>query len=170
MEEGKDRESSGDSVEVLLVEDNPGDVELTQRILSESKFSLNINVVHDGEEAMAYLHRKDRFEGSSRPDLLLLDLKMPKKDGYEVVAEMQRDANLSSIPVMVLTSTAAEEDIVFDMGVHPSRFCRKPLDLSQFDSVVDNLKTGGAAAVAQPTPQQVDATEQTKRRWWSFGR
>ena len=140
-------------IEILLVEDNPGDVELTQRVLQDSEFALNISVAEDGEVAMAFLHRRGEYETSTRPDLVLLDLAMPKKTGYEVLEEMNADSVLKSIPVMILTSTQAERDRIRYENVGPHRFCTKPLPLERFNAIIRQLYPIGAAPPqAQPQP------------------
>ena len=130
---------TSDTIEILLVEDNPGDVEITQRILKNSKFSLNIGLAENGEVAMAYLRREGEYSGAPRPDLILLDLAMPRKNGNEVLAEMNADLDLKSIPVMILTATQAERDRLYFDNFHPSRYCNKPIDLHRFDQVVEWL-------------------------------
>ena len=130
-------------LEILLVEDNPGDVELTRRILSRAQARLNISVVEDGEIAMSYLRQQGRYSDSIRPDLILLDLNMPKKDGYEVLGEMNAAPDLRGIPVMILTSTQAERSRLYSYGINPTTdlwgLYQKPLDLSRFDSLVSQL-------------------------------
>ena len=130
-------------LEILLVEDNPGDVELTRRILSRAQARLNISVVEDGERAMSYLRKQGRHSDSLRPDLIILDLNMPKKDGYEVLGEMNAAPELRGIPVMILTSTQAERSRLFSYGINPTTdlwgLYQKPLELSRFDSLVSQL-------------------------------
>ena len=130
-------------LEILLVEDNPGDVELTRRILSRAQARLNISVVEDGEIAMSYLRKQGRHSDSARPDLIILDLNMPKKDGYEVLGEMNAAPELRGIPVMILTSTQAERARLYSYGINPTTdlwgLYQKPLELSRFDSLVSQL-------------------------------
>ena len=126
-------------IEIQLVEVIPGDVELAQRVLKNSKFSLNIAVAEDGEVATAYLLREGKFANAPRPDLILLDLAMPKKDGYQVLAEMNADLELKSIPVTILTATQSERDRLYFDNLHPNRYCNKPIDLNLFDLVVRGL-------------------------------
>ena len=128
-------------IEILLVEDNPGDVRLTQEILSRSKFSINITVAEDGEIAMAYLHREDDYLDSPRPDLVMLDLALPRKGGREVLAEMNAEPDLRSIPVMILTATDAEQDLLRFENFEPSRYSNKPIDINLFDRVLEKLTT-----------------------------
>ncbi len=128
-------------IEILLVEDNPGDVELTKRILNNSAFTVNIAVAEDGEIAMAYLRREREHSNSIRPDLVMLDLSLPRKDGLEVLADMNSDPDLKTIPVMILTSSQAEQDILRFENFDPSRYCNKPIDINQFDQILDRLTT-----------------------------
>ena len=167
-------------VEILLVEDNPGDVELTQRILGNSEFSLNVTVAPDGEEAMAYLRRKGKNAKATRPELVLLDLAMPKKDGYEVMDEMNADPNLRIIPVMVLTSTQADRarlSSLYSYDLTPPRqmlgVFQKPIDLPRFDTLISRLRSAQVetpTAPGQPDPQVAVQTERRRRRWWPLGK
>ena len=129
------------AIEILLVEDNPGDVELTKRILNNSAFAVNISVVEDGELAMAYLLREGEHSNSVRPDLVMLDLSLPKKDGLEVLADMNADPYLGTIPVMILTSSQAEQDLLRFENVDSSRYCHKPIDINEFDHILNRLTT-----------------------------
>lgn len=131
----------GRPVEILLVEDNPADTELAQRTLEECPFSLNISLAGDGEEAMAYLRAEGQYAGAHRPDLVLLDLNMPRKNGYEVMAEMSADRYLRHIPVMILTSTREEQELLKYDNYDPSRYCSKPLDIERFNRILENLST-----------------------------
>lgn len=160
------------AVNILLVEDNPGDVELTERILKDSKFDLNINVAEDGEAAMTILRREGAHSGAARPDLILLDLNMPKMDGYQVLDALKHDDDLRSIPVMILTSTQGERDRLFGLGISPNRYCNKPLNLGQFDTLVGLLQSGAVPPETQPKPQPEEAVvaEEPKRKWWPFGK
>ena len=128
-------------IEILLVEDNPADVELAQRTLRDSQFSLNISVSRDGQEAMSVLRREGEHSAAPRPDLVLLDLNMPRKNGREVMAEMNADPNLREIPIMILTSTQAERELLQYENYDPSRYCRKPLDLDRFNRILEHLST-----------------------------
>ena len=136
--------SSDRPIELLLVEDNPGDVELTRRILNGSQATLNISVAEDGEVAMAFLHKQGKYAASARPDLIILDLNMPKKDGYEVLGEMNATPQLRGIPVMILTSTQAERSRLYTYGVNPTTdlwgIYQKPIDLPSFDSLINQLR------------------------------
>ena len=128
-------------IEILLVEDNPADVELAQRTLRDSQFSLNISVSRDGQEAMSVLRREGEHSAAPRPDLVLLDLNMPRKNGREVMAEMSADPNLREIPIMILTSTQAEQDLLQYENYDPSRYCSKPLDIDRFNRILEHLST-----------------------------
>jgi CheY-like chemotaxis protein len=130
----------GRPVEVLLVEDSPGDVRLTEEALKEGKVRNNLNVVMDGVEAMAYLRREGRYASAARPDIVLLDLNMPKKDGREVLAEMKSDHRLRRIPVVILTTSEAEQDILKTYDLHANCYITKPVDLDQFISLVKSVE------------------------------
>jgi len=131
---------SGGPVEILLVEDNPGDVRLTIEALKENKISNNLHVARDGEEAMAFLRREDRYAGAPRPDLVLLDLNLPRKDGRETLAEMKADERLRRIPVVILTTSQAEEDIRRTYDLHANCYVTKPVDLEQFIRIVKAIE------------------------------
>jgi len=130
----------GKPIEILLVEDNPGDVRLTMELLRESKIRNRVSVVNDGIGAMAYLRKEAEFSGAPRPDLILLDLNMPRKDGREVLAEIKQDPDLKRIPVVVLTTSSAEEDIVRSYNHHANAYITKPVDLDQFAKVVRSIE------------------------------
>jgi two-component system, chemotaxis family, response regulator Rcp1 len=119
-------------IEVLLVEDNPGDVRLTIEAMKEGKVTNHISVAYDGIEAMEFLRREGRFTDSPRPDLILLDLNMPRKDGRQVLAEIKENPDLKSIPVVILTTSEAEQDIVKTYELHANCYVTKPVDLEQF--------------------------------------
>jgi two-component system, chemotaxis family, response regulator Rcp1 len=127
-------------IEILLVEDNLGDVRLTMEALKDGKILNNLNVVMDGVEAMAFLHRKGKYADAPRPGLILLDLNLPKKDGREVLAEIKSDPDLKCIPVVILTSSAAEQDIVKSYRLHANCYVTKPVDLDQFIDVVQSIE------------------------------
>jgi CheY-like chemotaxis protein len=126
----------GRPVEILLVEDNPGDVDLTRETLQDSKLLNHMNVVGNGVEAMAYLRRQGKYAEATRPDLVLLDLNLPKKDGREVLAEVKADDRLRRIPVVVLTTSSAEQDILQTYDLHANCYITKPVNLDQFSAVV----------------------------------
>ena len=131
---------SGQPIEVLMVEDNPGDVRLTQEALHEAKVRNNIHVVADGVEALAFLQRQGRYASAPRPDVILLDLNLPKKDGREVLAEIKADPNLRRIPVVVLTSSEAEEDILKAYNLYANAYVTKPVDLDKFIAVARSIE------------------------------
>jgi CheY-like chemotaxis protein len=123
-----------------MVEDNPGDAELALEALEQSKISNTVSVASDGEEAMAFLRRTGKHAGAPRPDLILLDLNLPKKDGREVLAEIKADDDLKQIPVVILTSSQAEEDIVKSYNLHCNCYVTKPIDLHQFINVIKAIE------------------------------
>lgn len=127
-------------IEILLVEDNPADVRLTQEALKEEKLRNNLNVVSDGVEALAFLRREGKYGNAVRPDLILLDLNLPRKGGREVLAEIKNDDKLKSIPVVVLTISEAEGDVLKSYNLHANCYIKKPLDLTQFAKVVKSIQ------------------------------
>ena len=129
-------EIMGRRINILLVEDNPGDVRLTKEALVESKIYNELNVVTDGAEAMAYLHGEGEYAERVLPDLILLDLNLPKKDGREVLADIKQDENLKRIPVVILTTSRAEADILKTYNLHANCYITKPVDLNQFITVI----------------------------------
>jgi CheY-like chemotaxis protein len=137
-------------VDILLVEDNEADVRLTQEVLSESKVRNNLIVVNDGAEALACLRRQGKFKNFTRPDLILLDLNLPVKDGREVLAQIKEDRELKSIPVVVLTTSKAEEDILRTYKLHANCYITKPVDLEQFVTVVRYIEDFWLAIVKLP--------------------
>ncbi len=137
-------------IEILLVEDNPGDVRLTEEALKEGKVANQINVVMDGIAAMAFLHREGKYENAPIPDLILLDLNLPKKNGREVLAEIKADSNLKHIPVVVLTTSQAEKDIIMTYNLHANCYITKPVDFDQFISVVKSIENFWFTVVKLP--------------------
>jgi len=129
----------GKPLELLIVEDNAGDVGLIEEVFEEAKNNNNIHVAEDGEEAVLYLRGEGKFSGSKRPDLILLDLNLPKKDGREVLREIKEDSNLKNIPVIVLTTSTAEKDILRAYDLHANAYVTKPLDFNQFLTVVESI-------------------------------
>ena len=127
-------------VEILLVEDNPGDVRLTREALREGKVRNNLHVAADGVEALHFLRKEGRFADAVRPDLILLDLNLPKKDGREVLEDIKSDPDLRYIPVVVLTSSQAEQDILRAYDLHANCYVTKPVDLDQFIHVVRSIE------------------------------
>ena len=130
----------GKPVEILLVEDNKGDVGLIEEVFEEAKIRNNLHVAEDGEEALLYLHGEGKFSGSPRPDIILLDLNLPKKGGREVLREIKEDKNLHNIPVIVLTTSDAEKDIIEAYDLHANAYITKPLDFDQFIKVVGSIE------------------------------
>jgi CheY-like chemotaxis protein len=141
----------GKPVEILLVEDNKGDVGLIEEVFEEAKIMNNIHVAEDGEEAILYLHGEGKFLGSTRPDIILLDLNLPNKDGREVLREIKEDDNLLNIPVIVLTTSNAEKDVLGAYGLHPNAYITKPLDFDQFIKVVESIGKFWLEIVRLPT-------------------
>jgi two-component system, chemotaxis family, response regulator Rcp1 len=127
-------------VEILLVEDNPGDVRLTRETLKDFKVPNRLSVVGDGVEAMAFLRREGKYVKAARPNLILLDLNLPKKDGREVLAEIKVDEKLKRIPVVILTTSSAEQDILRTYDLHANCYITKPVDLNQFNAVVKSIE------------------------------
>jgi chemotaxis family two-component system response regulator Rcp1 len=127
-------------IDILLVEDNPGDVRLTREALKDSKILNNLSHVADGEAAMAFLRRTGAYAAAPRPDLILLDLNLPKKDGREVLDEIKTDAGLKRIPVVILTVSSADEDILKTYNLHANCFITKPIDFDQFLKVVKSIE------------------------------
>jgi two-component system response regulator len=123
-------------VEILLVEDNPGDVRLTKEALKESKIYNNLHVVMDGVEAMKYLRKEGKYEDQPEPDLIILDLNLPKKDGREVLKEVKEDDTLKRIPVVIMTVSNDEQDILDSYNSYANCYIKKPVDLNQFEKVV----------------------------------
>ena len=137
-------------IEILLVEDNPGDVRLTKEALKEAKVINNLSVLKDGEEALAYLRRQGQYAGAKRPHLILLDLNLPKKDGRDVLAQIKADEALKRIPVVVLTTSQAEEDVLKSYSLHANCYITKPVDLDQFVRVVRSIEDFWLGIVVLP--------------------
>lgn len=127
-------------IDILLVEDNPGDVRLTKEALKEGKVQNNLHVAGDGEQALRFLLQKGEFQDVERPDLILLDLNLPKMDGRELLARIKEEKDLKRIPVVVLTTSKAEEDIVKTYNLHANCFITKPVDLEKFFIVVKSIE------------------------------
>ncbi|MEW6734201.1 MAG: response regulator [Acidobacteriota bacterium] len=137
-------------IEILLVEDNPGDVRLTKEALKEAKVYNNLSVAMDGIEALEYLHKKGRYTNAVTPDLILLDLNLPKKDGREVLEEIKNDQRLRRIPVVVLTTSDAEQDIIKTYHLHANCYITKPVDLEKFITVVESIENFWLTIVKLP--------------------
>ncbi len=127
-------------IDILLVEDNPGDADLAREALETGKVRNSLHVVGDGEAAMAFLRHQGKYTAAPRPDLVLLDLNLPKKDGREVLAEIKSDENLKCIPVVILTTSKAEVDILKTYNLHANCYISKPIDLDQFIKVVQAIE------------------------------
>ncbi len=144
-------DSAGRPVNILLVEDNPGDVRLTIEALKESKVRNNLVVAQDGVEALACLRRQGKYAGQVRPDIILLDLNLPRKDGREVLAEIKADEQLKRIPVVVVTSSQAEQDVLKAYNLHANCYITKPVDLEQFINVVKSIEDFWLVIVRLPS-------------------
>jgi two-component system, chemotaxis family, response regulator Rcp1 len=141
----------GKPIDILLVEDNAGDSRLAVEALKESKLRNNLHIVTDGMEAMDFLYKRGKHAQVPRPDLILLDLNLPKKDGREVLAEIKSDPDLKRIPVVILTISKAEEDVLKSYNLHANCFITKPLDLSQFVTVVKSIEDFWLTIVKLPS-------------------
>jgi two-component system, chemotaxis family, response regulator Rcp1 len=137
-------------IEILLVEDNPGDVRLTKEALKEGKVYSNLHTVKDGVEAMEFLRREGKYSSVPRPDIILLDLNLPKKDGREVLQEIKSDERLRRIPVVVLTTSKAEEDVLRTYDLHANCYVTKPVDLEKFMVVVKTIDSFWLTVVTLP--------------------
>ena len=140
-------------IEILLVEDNAGDVRLTIESLKEAKVSNKLSVARDGVEAMEFLQQKGVYKDAARPDLILLDLNLPRKDGRELLAEIKSSPQFRQIPVVVLTTSGAEEDILRSYDLHANCYITKPVDFKQFMSVVKSIESFWLTVVKLPTKQ-----------------
>ena len=138
------------AIEILLVEDNPGDVRLTQEALKENKIRNNLHVAKDGIEAMKFLRQINGYKDAPRPDLVLLDLNLPKKDGREVLAEIKTDEKLRAIPVVILTTSDAEDDVARAYQMYANCYVRKPIDLNRFIDVVKVIENFWLSIVELP--------------------
>lgn len=135
-----DERRNWQEVEILLVEDNPSDVELTREALDFAKVANRLSVVHDGADAVDFLFRKGKYVNAPRPDIILLDLNLPKKDGRQVLAEIKADPDLAQIPVVVLTTSQEEEDIIRAYQLHANCYVTKPVDFNQFMHIVSTIE------------------------------
>jgi CheY-like chemotaxis protein len=144
-------EINGKLVEILLVEDNPGDVRLTQEALRDTKVRNNLHVVYDGIEALEFLRKEGRHKNAPRPDLILLDLNLPRMDGRELLAKIKEDSELKCIPVVILTTSKAEEDILRTYNLHANCYITKPVDFDQFIEVVKKIEDFWLTIVKLPS-------------------
>jgi CheY-like chemotaxis protein len=138
------------AINILLVEDNPGDIELTKEAFQQGKIANNIEVAMDGEQAMACLRKEGEFAKSTTPDIILLDLNLPKKDGREVLREIKNDSNLKHIPVIILTTSQADEDVANAYDNHANCYIRKPVDMDKFIEVAQKVEDFWLSIVKLP--------------------
>ena len=137
-------------VEILLIEDNPGDVRLTQECLSKSKVANRLNVVEDGEQAFLFLRKEGKFSNAPRPDLILLDLNIPKKDGRELLVMLKNNENLKRVPVIILTSSDSEADVKNSYNLHANCFITKPIIFEDFIRVINMIEDFWLTVVTLP--------------------
>jgi CheY-like chemotaxis protein len=137
-------------ISILLVEDNPADVRLTREALKEGKVRNELNVVPDGVEALSYLRQEGKYRDARRPDLVLLDLNLPRMDGREVLREVKSDERLKTIPIVVLTTSAAEQDVARSYGLHANSYVTKPVDLDEFIAVIRSIEDFWLTIVTLP--------------------
>jgi CheY-like chemotaxis protein len=137
-------------IEILLVEDNPGDVRLTREALKDAKVANTLHVVEDGAAALDYLYRRGQYAHAVRPHLVLLDLNLPKKNGREVLAEVKSDDRLKAIPVVILTTSQAEEDVLRAYNLHANCYITKPVDFTQFTNIVKTIEDFWLTIVTLP--------------------
>jgi len=147
----------GRPVEILLVEDNPGDVELTREAFQEARLLNHVSVARDGQQAIDFLRRAGPYARAPRPDLILLDLNLPQRHGYEVLKEVKRDPGLARIPVLILTSSQAERDVAESYSLHANCFVSKPLEVEEFLSVVKSITEFWLAVVRLPLGDETRA-------------
>jgi two-component system response regulator len=141
-------------IRILLVEDNAGDVRLTREAFKDAKLHLDLHVVNDGVEAMDFLHRREPYAGCPRPDLILLDLNLPRKDGREVLMEIKTDPCLKTIPVVILTTSGSQEDVERSYELYANCYISKPVELEGFLSVVRSIDDFWLSAVKLPREKQ----------------
>ena len=139
------------SIEILLIEDNPGDVDLAKEALQDAKVRNRLHVVDDGAKAVDFLYKRGAYADVPRPDIILLDLNLPKKDGRQVLEEIKTDPRLAEIPVVILTTSQAEEDILRSYQLHANCYITKPVDFKQFMHVVKSIEEFWLTVVKLPT-------------------
>jgi len=144
--------SPGQPVQILLVEDSPGDIRLTREVLRDAKIANELHIVGDGEQAMAFLRCEGAYAAKERPDLILLDLNLPRKDGREVLAELKDDPDLHLIPVIVLTTSVVEQDVLRSYDLNAACYITKPIDLDEFVTVVRSIESFWLSIVRLPQP------------------
>lgn len=142
---------TAEAIEILLVEDSPSDVDLTREALDDAKVGNRLSVARDGVEALAFLRREGEYKDAPRPDLILLDLNLPRKDGREVLTEIKADRVLRRIPVVILTTSEAEQDILKSYDLHANCYITKPVDLDRFITVVQSIEEFWLAIVKLPS-------------------
>lgn len=147
--------TKADPVEILLAEDNPGDAKLTEKAFEQGKILNNLHIVENGAEALKFLRKEDQYQEKPRPDLILLDLNMPKKDGWDVLEELKEEPELSRIPVIVLTSSEAEEDVVKSYDLQANAYLTKPVDFQGFMEIVNGFEEFWLSVVKMP-PKEHD--------------
>lgn len=145
-----DSKAISQAIHILLVEDNPGDIRLTKEVLKEGKIRNDLSVVTDGEEALLFLKKEGKYKDARPPDIILLDLNLPKKDGRQVLAEIKADPILMLIPVIVLTTSSAEKDILNMYAIHANCYITKPVDFDQFINVVRSIENFWLSIVKLP--------------------
>ena len=164
-------------IQILLVEDNPDDAKSTEETIKRSEHSTNITVAEDGEVAMNMLHRQGEYAETPRPDLILLNFKLPKKDGSQVLSEINQDPDLSGIPLIILTATEAEQSLLTFHNIPPSRYWRKPFTLDRFNMAVNQLATLAGHPITMGEPEREaelvgagvgEDSESRKKWWWPF--
>jgi CheY-like chemotaxis protein len=148
-------------IEILLVEDSPSDTELTLEALREAKVRNHLSHVEDGVEAMRFLQRQGQYAHAPRPDLIMLDLNLPRKDGREVLAELKADEQLRTIPVVVLTTSRAEQDVLRAYHLHANCYINKPVDFDQFLEVVHSIESFWLFVVTLPPKKSADSATPT---------
>ena len=151
-----DASGSSDRAEILLVEDNPGDVRLTEEAFDEAQIANTLHVATDGVEALDFLHQRGEYADAPRPDIILLDLNLPRKNGDEVLSEIQDDPDLSCIPVIVLTSSEAEEDVERSYELHANAYLTKPVDPERFIDIVQSFQEFWLSVVRLPPMDSAD--------------
>ena len=149
-----EQEQNGDPADILLVEDNPGDVRLTREAFKDGQIDNTLHVTTDGTEALDFLHRRGGYADAPRPDIVLLDLNLPRTNGEEVLAEINDDPSLSRIPVIILTSSGAEEDVLASYERHASAYLTKPIDPEEFIEVVKAFKEFWLSVVRFPPGEE----------------
>ena len=141
-------------MEILLVEDNPGDVRLTREALRHAKVLNNLHVVSDGTQALTFLHQEGQFANAIRPDIILLDLNLPEKDGRETLSEVKADPNLKAIPIVILTTSEEQQDIMASYRLYANCYVTKPVNLDQFINVIKSIEGFWLSVVKLPSSQE----------------